>query len=84
MARDFEWSRFPSSFALTQDAIDAGYKWNWPAVKNRANTKRGIYEKRARRFGPMNIGGDRNDELLAQSHEQILFKTERDRRVVVQ
>lgn len=47
-------SRFPSSFALTQDAIDAGYKWNWPAVKNRADTK-----KRARRFGPMNRGGDR-------------------------
>lgn len=47
-------SRFPSSFALTKDPIDAGYKWNWPAVKNRANTK-----KRARRFGPMNIGGDR-------------------------
>lgn len=35
-------SRFPSSFALTPDAINAGYKWKRPVVENRAVTnKRG-------------------------------------------
>lgn len=35
-------SRFPSSFALTPDAINAGYKWKRPVVENQAFTnKRG-------------------------------------------
>lgn len=32
-------SRFPSSFASTQAAIDAGYKWNRPVVKSSVDTK---------------------------------------------